>query len=175
MHLQPQAMRLHKRRHIGSDHRRDLCLVRMVEDLAKQRQVLIVDDRIDRQVTLHATPPTDLHDTIEVVCRKVVGRLSPHVERLNAKVYTIRSSTYRSAQALIRPHRSHHLIATRITQLLGERHQLTLYDRVGRLYSLCTFIHRDKDTNLPSSDRIVDLHASTPFAKKRTFVSRTDR
>ena len=151
MHLQTQAMCLHQRRHIRSDHRRNLRLVRMVEDLTEQCQVLVVDDRIDRQVALYATPPANLHDTIKVVSRKVVGRLSTHIQRLNAKVYTIRSSTYRSAQALIRPHRRHHLVATRITQLLRERHQLTLYDRVDRLYSLYTFIHRYKDTNLPSS------------------------
>ena len=57
-----------------------------IHNLAHQFDVLIIDDRIDGQVTLYPMFITHLCDLTQIINSKRAGRTGAHIQTLNAKI-----------------------------------------------------------------------------------------
>ena len=61
--------------HVGSYHRRDICLLRRVDDLVHQLHILVVNDGVYGEIALHAVLCADGCYLVQVVNSEMVGRM----------------------------------------------------------------------------------------------------
>ena len=96
-------------RHISSNHGRNTGLLCRIHNGAHQLQIVIIYDRIYRQITLHPMFVTGTGNLPQVVNRKSIGRTGTHVQIGNTKINGIGSRLNSCRKRLTGTHRSHYL------------------------------------------------------------------
>ena len=107
MHLHADAAGVEDRRQVGGDHGVDPCRAGAVDERVHLPQLVLVDDRVDRQIGLHPRRAGDLHDGLQIVGREVGGRLRPHVELPHAEVDGVGAGLHGRLQRLVAAGGSH--------------------------------------------------------------------
>ena len=131
VHLQPDAAGVENGGLIRRDHGIDPLAPGPVHDPAHLGQILVVEDRIDGQVSLDPVPSGLRDDARQVVERKVERRTRPHVELLDAEIDRIGPGLNGGGQRLVAPHRGHDL---HIAPLDSHRRLLSaVQQHVGKL------------------------------------------
>ena len=86
MYLLSHLVTVSHHSHIGSNHGTDASFLGCIHNLAHQFDVLIIDNRIDGQVTLYPMFITHLCDLTQIINSKRAGRTGAHIQTLNAKI-----------------------------------------------------------------------------------------
>ena len=110
MHLLSDGSAIAEHRYVGRDDRRDVCCLGGVADFAHQGKILSVDDRVDREIALHAEFIAALCDFMEVFDGESAGRMRAHVERFDAEIDGVSSGLECRGERFARTHGSHHFI-----------------------------------------------------------------
>ena len=71
---------------VGSDDGGDAGIVGGVADTVHEFEVFVVDDGVDRQITLDAVFSTHGGDFSQVVNGETIGRMCPHIEGFDAEI-----------------------------------------------------------------------------------------
>ena len=108
MHLLPDTVRIVHGRHISRNDCRDFRLLRRVDNLAHQRQVLAIYNSINGQIAFNTMLTADRNDLAQVVRRKVIGRARTHIQSFNTEINRIGSSLDSRHQRFVRTDRSHY-------------------------------------------------------------------
>ena len=93
---------------VGRDDCIDLRNGRTIDNGVHLLDLVVVDDRIDRQVGLDARLVSDLDNLIQIIESEVGRRGRAHIERTDAKVNRIGSRLDRRQQRLVRARRRHY-------------------------------------------------------------------
>ena len=99
-----------KGRGVGDDGRRNALGLRAVEHPAHEREILVVEDRVHREVRAHARGSAPLGDLAEVVDAEGLRGERAHVERLDAEVDRIRPGAQRGGERLAAPDGGHDFV-----------------------------------------------------------------
>ncbi len=109
MHLLPDGVAIVHHGHIAGDDCRDAGLLGGIDNLVHQRDVLVVDDGVDRQIGLYTMTVALAGYVAQVVDGKRAGRMGAHVQLLDAEIHRVGSRLNGRRQTLARPHGRHHL------------------------------------------------------------------
>ena len=110
VHLLPHLITIGHHCHIRGDDCRDTCLLGGVDDLMHQGNILTVDDRVHRQITLDTMRITRLSHLLQIVDGEGRGRMRPHIQLLYTEVDAVSTSLDSRCQRFRRAHRGHDLI-----------------------------------------------------------------
>ena len=96
-------------RDVGSDNGIHAHGMSFINDLTHERQVFRVHDRINRQVSFHASFPTSCHDSSHIIGSKVDRTAGTHVQVLDTEIDARGTRLYSSRQTLPASYGSHDL------------------------------------------------------------------
>ena len=108
VYLDAYRARIGDCRHVAGDDGAHASLAGSVDDAAHIGHVLVVDDGVDREVTLHAALLAPLCYGVKVVDGEVDARLRPHVQALDAEVDGIGTGLPSRRERLPRAYGSHY-------------------------------------------------------------------
>ncbi len=94
MHLHAHAPRIQDGGLVRRYHRIDPFAQGTVHDSVHGFQLIVVENRIDRQIGFDTVLPGDLHDTGQVVEGKVGRRTGTHVQLSHAEIYRVGAGRY---------------------------------------------------------------------------------
>ena len=109
MHLHAHLTAVGHNGHIGSDDSTDARYASGINDLSHGIEVVIVNDGVDRQISLHVVLLADGNNVVQIIEREVIGAVRPHVELPHTEVYRVGTCLNGGRQTLARPHRGHDL------------------------------------------------------------------
>ena len=96
--------------HVGGNDGRDTRLARRIEYLAHRGEVVVVDDRVDREVGLDLVLGADGDDLPQVANVEVIGRMGPHVEPAHAEIDGVGTRLDGRGERLVAAHGGHDLV-----------------------------------------------------------------
>ena len=105
----PRAVGVEDRRKVGGDDCIDPFAAGCVDQPVGVVQLLVVEDRIDREVAFDAGPFRDADDPAQVFDGEVRRRAGPHVELPDPEIDGVRSGVDRGPEGFVAPHGSHDL------------------------------------------------------------------
>ena len=108
MHLLSDAVGIVHSCHIGRNDRWNFRLLRRIDNLAHQRQVFPINNRIDGQIALNTVLTTKRNDLAQIVCRKVIGRARTHIQSFDTEIDRIGSPVDSRHQWFVRTDRRHY-------------------------------------------------------------------
>ena len=123
MHLLSHRSAIGHHRHIRGDDSRDARLLGRIHNLVHQRDILVVDDGIHREVRLDAVLITRFGNLLQIGNSEGAGRMCPHIQLLNTEIDRVGTRLNGSRKTLPGAYGGHNL---KITQLLF--HQMLRYD-----------------------------------------------
>ena len=100
VHLLPDVVAVGQDGHVGGDDGRDAGGPGGVADAAHQGQVVLVDDGVDGEVTLHPRCLTAGDDVGQVGHGEAAGGVGPHVEGFDAEIDGVGTGLYGGGQGL---------------------------------------------------------------------------
>ena len=96
--------------HVGGNDGRDARLARRIEYLAHRGEIVVVDDRVDREVGLDPVLGADGDDLPQVANVEVIGRMGPHVEPAHAEIDGVGTRLDGRGERLVAAHGGHDLV-----------------------------------------------------------------
>ena len=110
VHFDPNATSIEHGSHVRSDDGGDLGSLGRINNLAHQAQVFVINNGIDREVTLHPVVTADGGNLMEVFGGEVIGTLGAHIEAFDTEVDRVSAGVDGCHQGLIGAHRCHYFV-----------------------------------------------------------------
>ena len=107
MHLHARAPGVENGGEVGRDDGVDARLAGPVDGAVHLLQLVVVDDRIDREVGLHSRLAGDGNDPVQILEGEVGRRLGPHVQRADPEIDRVGPGRDGRPQRFVGPHRGH--------------------------------------------------------------------
>ena len=86
--------------HVTGNHSADTCVLCSVNNLAHRGQIIVINHRVDGQISLDAVSITCGGNLSQIVYRKVIGRMRAHIQLADTEINGVSTGLNRSRKAL---------------------------------------------------------------------------